>query len=339
MKLKAGQIKSLASQISKNYKGFLIYGTDVGTIQETARNILRLLGAQVSVTDITADRLKETPTLFWDEVTAISMFGDRHVIRFKNPSDTFAKEIDAFLTQDTGDTFVLMTADNLNTKSALVKACDAAEAIGCIGCYPQEEQDIRQTIQQILSENGYLIAPDALAFLSTSLGSDKGVTLSEIDKLMLYMGTEKQVTLAHAEASIGNGSAVSIDDLIMSALSGKPASVQKNYQLLLQEGTQPVAITRSFISKLNQLILVLSKIKKGEAVDSAIRATPPFIPFKYNNLWKKIVLSWPENSAYEALFIMLDAEKNCKTGLPAELICNRALTSLTQAGKKFLNLR
>lgn len=338
MKVKAGQLKALAPEISSSFKAFLIYGTDVGAIDETAARIQKMLSDKkpLAVTELTVERLRETPTLFWDEVGALSMFGDRHLIRMKNPTDTFAKELETYLSSDTGDVFVLITADNLNTKSALVKLCDSAVGVGALGCYPQEESDIRTTISGILSENGFVIAPEALTFLSQNLGADKGITLSEIDKLMLYMGDEKQVSLADAEAVIGNGSAVSMDDLMMHVLSGQASLAQKDFDLLQQEGVAAAQITRAFVLKINQLLLVLSKMKKGEPVDTAIRGTPPFIPFKYSSLWKRIVLSWPESYTMDALNIMLTAEKETKIGLPADLICNRALTSLTAAGKKFL---
>lgn len=338
MKIKAGQLKALASDLTSSFKAFLIYGTDTGAIDEAAGRIQKMLADQkpLAVTDLTVDRLRETPTLFWDEVGALSMFGDRRLIRFKNPSDTFVKEMEAYLNADTGDAFVLMTADNLNTKSALVKLADGADRMGSLGCYPQEENDVRATIAGILSENGFIVAPEALVYLAQNLGADKGITLSEIQKLMLFMGDEKQVTLAHAEAAVGNGSAVSVDDLIMHVLSGQAGPAQRDFELLLQEGTASAQLTRAFVMKLNQLLIVLSKMKKGEPVDTAIRGTPPFIPFKYGALWKRIVLSWPESYAMEALDLMLTAEKNVKSGLPADLVCNRALTGLTAAGKKFL---
>ena len=41
----------------------------------------------------------------------------------------------------------------------------------------------------------------------------------------------------------------------------------------------------------------------------------------------------------DALALLLQAERDCKSGLPAEVILNRTLTSLTAAGRKFMNAR
>lgn len=342
MKLKSPQIKTLASKIQKEFKGFLIYGPDTGAVKETAQAVIDLLNPPkdpYAVVSITSDRLKETPTLFWDEVNAISMFGGRRIIWFKNPTDAFTAEWETFLKTAQSDTFVVMTSDTLNTKSKLVKACDDADWAGCVACYPETEQDTKQTILSTLSAAGYLIDPDALALFASYLGADKAVTRSEINKLMIYLGAQKQVHVSDIQANIGNGASVTIDDLIYAAFSGNHSQVQRVYAILLQEGSQPVMMVRSLINKADQLMIVLSKMKRGEPVDAAIKGTYPFIPFQYAPTWKKIVMGWNEAAAADALALLLQAERDCKSGLPAEVILNRTLTSLTAAGRKFMNAR
>ncbi len=342
MKLKSPQIKTQSSVIQKDFKGFLVYGPDTGAVKETAQAVIDLINKDkdpYAVVVITSDKLKETPTLFWDEVNAISMFGGRRVVWFKNPTDAFVGEWENFLKNSTTDTFVVMTSDSLNTKSKLVKSADESGVAGCVACYPETEQDTRQTILSTLSAAGYLIEPDALALFASYLGADKAVTRSEIDKLMIYLGTQKQVKVADIQANISNGAAVTVDDLMYAAFSGNHAQAQRVYDLLLQEGTQPIMMVRSLINKADQLMIVLSKMKHGENVDVAIKGTYPFIPFQYANVWKKIVMGWNETAAAEALTLLLQAEKDCKSGLPAEIVFNRALTSLTSAGRKFISAR
>ncbi len=342
MKLKPSQIKSFTPQIQKDFKGCLVFGTDVGAIKETAQSIIQIINTDknpYAVVELSMDKLKEIPTAFWDEVNAISMFGGRRIIWFKNPSDTFASEWENFLKNDKGNTFVVLMSDSLNTKSKLVKICDEAKLAGSIACYPETEQDIKQTLLSSLSEEGYLIDADALALFASYLGADKAITRSEVNKLKTYLGNQKQIRLADIQACIGNGSSVVMDDMIYAALSGNHSQVQRVFNILLQEGTQPIMMIRSLMSKIDQLMIVLSKIKQGEQIDSAIKGTYPFIPFQYASLWKKIVMAWNENAVADALELLLQAEKDCKSGLPPEIILNRALTSLTAAGRRFVNAR
>ncbi len=339
MKLKTSQIKAKASLIQKSLKGFLIYGSDAGAVRETAQGLIDLVNVSknpYAVVSLSMEKLKETPTAFWDEAHSFSMFGGRRIIWFKNPTDAFSTDWEAFLKDQKTDAFVIMSSETLNTKSKLVKICNDDEKAGCVACYPETEQDTKQTILNMLSQQGYRITPEALALFASYLGADKAMTCSEISKLMTYLGSQKQVDVSDIVANIGNGAAVSVDDLMYAVLSGQHDRVQRVYDILLQEGIQPVMIVRTFINKVNQLMIVLSKIRTGETIDSSIKNTYPFIPFQYASLWRKIVMSWHEEAALEALEILLKAEKDCKSGFTAEVILNRALTSLTAAGAKIL---
>lgn len=335
MKLKSFQLEKTLSSL----KGILIYGTDTGAVAQSAQTVLKklgVLGDEFAIIKIDSDTLKETPTAFADELNAIGLFSSSRVIWFKNPTDTFIKEAEEFIDTYNGNTFVLMTSDSLNTKSKLVKAFDNAPTVGSLGCYPLNATDIRSLVQSTLSEAHLTISPDALSLLCSYLETDRGIISGELEKLILYMGDNVAISVQDITNAVGNGSSVTIDDLIYAVFGGKHVQVQHIFELLLAEGIQAVQITRSFILKVNTLLLILSKIKQGNTPEMAIKSTPPFIPFKYESIWRSVVTRWSEKDAKKALSLLLEAERDCKTGLPAEVICNRALTSLTNAGKKLL---
>ena len=342
MKIKTGQLNDYIAKASKGVYAYLFYGSDLGAVRDYANQVVAAgwkKSSNLEVVVLNADALKENPMRLKEEAASVSLFTSDRVLWLRNPPDNLLNELDDYLTNATSETPILViTSDSFNTKSKTVNLLNESPNAITLGCYLQEGAELRQTIQNVLSQSGYTIMPDAVAFLTESLGADKGATLSELSKLMLYKGDEKQITLDDAQACFAGSAPASMDELLMSALSGDAKTTQKKLNLLISEGTTSVAVIRAFLNKINQLLRVQGWMAQGAGVDEAIKKTPPFISFKYANLWKQIVLSWPTSFTVEAQKLAIEAEKNSKSGLPDDIVLARFTASICQGGKKFCRL-
>lgn len=342
MKIKSGQLNDSISKAYKSIYAYLFYGSDLGAVRDNANQVIaacRKKDAGVEINILTGEMLKENPNLLTEEAASESLFASKRILWVRNPPDNLLNELDSFLTNAKEDSPVLIiTSDSFNTKSKTVNLINESPVAIALGCYLQEGAELRQTIQNTLSTGGYSIMPDAMAFLNESLGADKGATLSELSKLMLYKGDEKQITLDDVQACFAGSAPTSMEELLMAALSGDAKTAQKKMTLLLEEGTTSVAIIRSFLMKFNQLLRIQGWLAQGLGADEAIKKTPPFISFKYANLFKQVVLSWPPSFTIEAQRLTIEAEKNSKSGLPDNLVLERFTASICQAGKKFCRL-
>lgn len=329
MKIKPFQIKKVFSP-SCSLWGGIFYGPDTGAVFRSIQEIIKILQIQPNdIVSLTTDLMKETPFLFFDEINAMSLFGGRRLVWVKNPQDSFVKDLESYSSQQKSNSFLIISSSSINTKSSLVRLCDSLENFISVGFYPENRQELKQTILNTLSQNAFVIQSSAVELLTSYLGADKGSTLSELEKLMLYMGEKRQIEEKDVWTCVGNGSVATIDDLMYSCLNGQHFLVQKNLSFLLQEGNDPITLIRSMIFKLEQLLITVSQ--KGEGSNSK---DVSFIPFKYLQMWKNIISFWDCAAASEALAFMLQAERDCKTTLPSEVICNRVFTSLTAVGKK-----
>lgn len=340
MKIKQQNFSSYLKDILK-IPVFLLYGTDTGEVSDIKQKIISTIqkNQDIEIINLNNDIIKNNPSAFWDEVGAISMFSATRIVVYKNPSDTFLQTCDDFLKKEIPNVYLIITSDTFSTKSALVKYLDGEKNALSIGCYQQEGKDVMQTIISTLSSKGYQILPDAAQHMTSLLGIDKGVTLSEIEKLITYMGPDnKKITLQDVENCAINAVSTPMDDLVIAVLAGNSSFFQKKWTLLMQEGISTVAITRSFINRINNLITSIQKVNQRTPIDTILKTTQPFIPYKYKEIWTSIITTWSKKNAFEALSLILDAERDCKTGLPAELICNRALTTLCGAARKIKRL-
>ena len=339
MKIKPAQFKDYVQKAGKSIICFLFYGSDLGAVNDSAIQIIKFLKTQKTPPEeviLTSDSIKENPNRLSEEAASVSLFTSKKIIWLKNPSDTLLNEINDYLEQAKENTPVLIiTSDSFNTKSKTVSLINDAPNAIALGCYVQEGADLRATITSVLQGQGFLIEPDAVQFLCESLGADKGATLSELDKLMLYKGNEKRICLEDVAACFAGSAVATSDDLWAFSLTGNLDKAQKKMNLLLAEGATAVSIIRIFLYKFQQLIRVQALIADGTNTDDAIKKVPPFIPFKYATTWRQIVLSWQPNFVKEAFYLTMEAEKNAKSGLPEQLVLKRFIGSLSQAGKKF----
>lgn len=340
MKIKASQLSDNVNFAGSKVFGFLFFGSDFGASMDFAQKTIAAIKTKqknCEVQTILPEQIKEDAGVLRNEVASVSLFSASKIIWLKSPPDSFVGELEWYFEYDALQKPVLIvSSDSFNTKSKTVALFNDEKNAVALASYLQEAADLRQTITDVIRQNGYVLQADALSFLQESLGADKGATLSELDKLMLYKGNEdKQITLQDAKACFAGSAPASMDELLMAALTGQAMLAQKKLTLLLQDGTTVVAILRSFLGKVNQLIRVQGYIAEGFSADEAIKKVPPFISFKQLPQWKQVVLSWSTKAAVEALKMTIEAEKNTRSNLPDVLILRRYVASMTQAGKKF----
>ena len=328
---------SLTVDAISRMPSLFVFGADIGGIADAAQTALNLLGAKKNgfdVIKITPDDLKAVPSLFWDEVSSMSLLASKRIVHLCNPSDTFEKELALYLQKPAPGVFVLVTSDTLNTKSAIYRLYKADPKAAALGCYLPTLSELKSTIQSFLLQRGLSIEPNALAQLAAYEGADRQVTLSDLDKLCVYIGDKKQITLADVEALIGNNAKVSTDDIFFALLKGDDLGVQRMTELLLQDGTNSVTLIRAILSRMMQLLSIRAKVAKGADMDTASRAAVPFIPFTYKEAWRSALSVLSSVQIQNMIHVLLETEKQMKSGLPMDLMAQRALLQLTEQRKK-----
>jgi DNA polymerase-3 subunit delta len=96
-----------------------------------------------------------------------------------------------------------------------------------------------------LKSRGLSIDEGALNFAVSRLGSDRGITRSELEKLSLYAMGEKTVTEEHVSAVMGDESELRMDEALDAAGEGDFSRLDKRLAQLWAAGTNPVAVLRA----------------------------------------------------------------------------------------------
>ena len=344
MKVQPWQIDAFLRAPDPKTRAVLIYGSDAGLVSERAdalaRSVVEDLSDPFLVAEISPAALREVPTLIADEAASISLTGGRRVVRVRNAVDATVGPLKLVLDDSPGDGLVIVQAGALSTRAALRKLFESAANAVAIACFADDAQTLDRLIHDTLAIRGISASHDAAAYLGANLGADRGLSRSELEKLALYVGEGGTVSLEDAMASVGNSSAVSLDNLVMAAASGDGFAADKALSRSYQEGVKPVTVLRALGRHLTKLHLTRAKMEAGVTVDAAMKAIRPPLFFKLAPAFRDQLRKWNARKLIVASGLVLEAERHCKqTGAPAQALCGRTILQISRLALSGLQRR
>lgn len=311
----------------------LFYGPDQGLVREraetAAKSVVPDLSDPFRVTEFSDGVLESDPARLFDEAAAISMLGGRRLLRVRGAGNALAKLFDDFLDEHAGDALVVVEAGDLAKTAALRKAFEESDSGAAISCYRDSEEQVANVVRSALKAEGIAIAPDALDEAVSRLGSDRGVTRQEIEKLALYGRGLKQLAAEDVIAVIGDESETRLEDVCYAAGEGDYPTLDRELEKLWSAGTSPAQIIRAALSHFQRVLLVKVAASRGESIDGAMRKGWPQIHFSRIQSFKSQVGNWSEERLLDASDLLLETEALTRTtAVPAEAVTSRALFTI-----------
>ncbi len=316
----------------------LIYGPDAGLVRERLNALTKAVAGTLDdpfrVSEFTAGVLKEDPARLGDEAAALAFTGGRRVVRVRDATDTTADALVKFVEEPVGGALVLVAADDLSPRSKLRLAFEKSDRAAALPCYADSAQSLDGVIRETLKGAGMTISGDALSWLTDRLGGDRELSRRELEKLVVYMGAEKNITEEDAMACIGDTAAMSLDDLIFAVGDGDQATVQRVFGRLTSEGTSAISILTSVARHVLRLHETRGRVAEGKNLESALMSLRPPVFFKYKARFSAQANKWTEALLARALELLNDAEMTAKsTDMPAEAVIERALIQIANVAR------
>lgn len=339
MKISGRAVAGFLADPPAQVRAVLVFGPDDGLVRE---RVAALIAAVLDdpkdpfrLVELTGAELKTDPARLADEGAALSMTGGRRVVRVRGATDSVQKAFAALLDQPAGDALVIADAGDLPARSSLRKYLEGLDRAAVLACYPDEGRSLDQVVGASLAAVGLQADPDAKVYLAAHLGSDRLVTRSEIEKLALYMGQDKRVTLEAARSAVGDSGAVSLDALLAALGSGDQKGVDLAVDRVFAEGTAPVGLLRAVNRHFQRLHLAVGYTEQGVPPDQAMKRLRPPVIFKLADAFRTQMRLWSGTRIARTFDLLAEAEAECKTtGLPAETICRRTLMRIAQASRR-----
>jgi DNA polymerase-3 subunit delta len=316
----------------------LVFGPDAGLVQERAEKLLKTVVGDLTdpfnSVDMNEAALLADPARLFDEAAAISMLGGRRVIRIRGASNELADLLESFLEEHHGDALVVLEAGDLNKSSALRKLFEGDAKAAAIPCYADSDRDLGDVVREELRTQGFTLAPGAVEEAVSRLGSDRGVTRRELEKLALYAHGRKQISADDIRAVMGDESQARSESAFDAAGSGEYARLDLELERLWIADTAPAQVIRGAMGHFQRLMLAKEGMARGEQLDAVMRKFFPPIHFSRADSFKAQARNWNAERLADALDLLLEAEALSRTtAVPAHAVTGRTLLTIAALAK------
>ncbi len=294
--LKTAGLPGLLKSGAEKLDAFLVHGTDAGQVAEIARSIAARLSKATDppgeILRLSEQDLSATPGRLASEARSLAMFGGRAVVLVRQGPQLTPALFEELLGGPPLAAYVIVEAGNLKRDAKLRQIFEKAKNAAAIACYGADSRSLAQMIREEVRAAGLTIAPDAADRLGHLLGADWAVSRAEITKLTLYAEGEKEITLAHVEAVVGDASAHAFDAAIHETLSGNAAAALAHLEGLVSAGTPASVYLTVFHGHLQKLHALLAAIDAGASFESAAARMRPPLHFRQKDSLKAQSARW-----------------------------------------------
>ncbi|WNK00238.1 DNA polymerase III subunit delta [Thalassospiraceae bacterium LMO-JJ14] len=342
MKLGGAKAASFVKSPDAKVRGVLLFGPDAGLIRERAKALIEYFADAsdpFAITELGGDALRKDGALLSDAANAMSLMGSAAVVNVRDITDSVVDVVAGWLDAGAGVHPAIFEAGELSPRSKIRSLFESRSDAAAIGCYPDEGRDLAGVVREHFSAASVRLDNDALPILLARLGTDRLAVRQELDKLIMYAGgpgSDAVITAADIITVIGDAKTASLDDIAFAVGGGDQNALGTAMDRAFSEGATAVGVIRAVQRHLDRLHQAKSHAARDGNMQGAIKKLRPPVFFKVTGAFESQARAWAPNDLARALHLLLETERDCKSGLDIErAICERALLQLTQAARRF----
>ncbi|MEK9672113.1 MAG: DNA polymerase III subunit delta [Rhodospirillaceae bacterium] len=316
----------------------LLYGPDQGLVKERSTQVTQAAGDAgdpFGKVELSEKQVVDDAGLLAAERSALVFGGGRRVIVLTGATDRSADAVEQACSAP-GDGLVVVEASDLPPRSKLRKFCETSDRAAAVACYADDPGTLAEVAKTAAAYRGLHFNREALQLFTGSLGNDRMITRSEIDKLMTYIGAreDREISVDDVRASIAENEPTGISDLLAGVARGDLGAVLDGYQKCLEDGMNAVALARILQRFFQRLHAASRTVAKGTPPARAVDSMRPPIFFKEKPLYVRALSRYRPTDLGQALNVLTVAEKACKSGRgPDTDICERAVLQVARLGR------
>ncbi|MBN1324850.1 MAG: DNA polymerase III subunit delta [Alphaproteobacteria bacterium] len=292
-------------------RALLIYGMDAGQVDEFCDKAIEKTEIEKdNLFAIDSNDLKEKQDALFTEACSHSMFGGRKMVIISNAGDSDAKQISELIEHTSLDAIVVVTAGELRAGGGLRSFFENGENIAALPCYTDDARTLATLIQKDLFAAGIKqITPDAMGYMTSHLGGDRGITRSFLTKIALYVDDKKTVELEDVEKCLPDTGAADTDEFLFSLTAGHIHQTMTALDRLFYDNSEPNMLVRMLDSHFKRLMMAV------------VEGQMPRLFWKVADKFNQAVKIWPESEITGVLVRLNELEKQFRTtGMPAEIL-------------------
>ncbi len=334
--IKAHEAERTLTRLDPAWRLVLIYGPDAGLVSERAGALAR--GSVDDPTDafqlirMDGDAVAADPLKLADEANTIGLFGGRRAIRVSPTSKPLLAAVEPLLTTPSQDALVIVEAGDLQRSNPLRTACEKARTALAVPCYGDAARDLGTIIDEMVRAAGKSIDRNTREHLASLLGGDRQTSRREIEKLLLFVGTEPAVLSDHVDAVVGDTAQREQAMLVDAVFAGKLPILDLAQAKLGSEGLDPGVMLGAVLRQALALLKARQSVDGGRPVREVVAGMR--LPYPRIATTEAALNSWSVARLNEAVGLLgtaiLGTRQNAEMG---RAIATRALWTLARLGR------
>ncbi len=296
----------------KTVKAVLLYGPDAGQVDELCDKAVEILQIdRDNLFSVDASEFNDKQDAVFAEGCSPSMFGGQKMIIISDAGDSLAKNISDLIFHPGLCATVIVCAGELRSGGGLRSLFEDGTDIAALPCYTDDARTLATLIRETLSASAGIdqITPDAMEYMTTHLGGDRGITRGFLSKIALYVADKKIVELDDVEKCLPDTNASDIDDYLYSLTAGYVQQTMIALDRLMYDNVEPNKLIRMLDIHFQKLLFAIAD---GQM---------PRLFWKVSDKFNRAVKIWTEADVDSVLIRLNELERQLRTtGMPPEIL-------------------
>ncbi|MBR6363564.1 MAG: DNA polymerase III subunit delta [Alphaproteobacteria bacterium] len=293
-------------------RAVLIYGPDAGLVDELCDKSIEVLGIEKdNIFALDSAELRDKQDALFAEACTPSMFGGRKMVIISNAGDSDSKTIKDLIEHPGLDAMVIVTAGDLRSGGSLRTLFESGDNVAAVACYTDDAKTLETLIRNELFTVAGIkqISPDAMIYMTTHLGGDRGITRGFLGKIALYVDDKKTIDLDDVEKCLPDTGASNTDDFLYSLTAGHIQQTMLALDRLLYDGAEHNMMVRMLDRHFKTLLTAV--------VDGQL----PRLFWKVADKFKVAMKIWTADDISAVLIRLNELEAQIRTtGMPSEIL-------------------
>lgn len=271
---------------------YLLYGEekyDLNAKVEKIKKEFSNLEIGVNLFYVNSENVDELESM----VQGVTFFGSEKLIIIKNTNLKFNVELLKDLDEDVK---VIIIEDSVDKRLSDYKTL--SKIAECIEYKHPDEKEMVSYITNVLGKYGVRISYEDASYMQSVCGEDKSNIINELQKLVIFVGDEKQVTKETIDAVCSKTLNAKIFDVLENIINKKKTLAINELNTLLQQKEPIVKIYIMLYKQFKQLYQIKILKQKGEKDIAKALGIHPFVVKKLSSSADKYKESELKNIIY-----------------------------------------
>lgn len=279
------QSNSLGNEQILRFNSFLIYGPNIGKVDDIIKKITRILkndwDKQLSLIHFNSEIENKNKDFIDEQLNSEDLFGNKKAIICSFETiGVLSKKLNFKKLKESKFVKLIIRTGAIEKKNVARQLFEKSENSLCIPCYEDNEIEKKTIFLNMLNKASINIPDEIFSSLDFREFKERNILRQNAEKIICHILGGKKKLGENFKFIINEFSAFSMDELIYSVFSGNINFFEKSYQSIFNQGKNQITILNAFSRHAQKLKLYLSYYNKNKNVEFSLRKLYPPIFFK-----------------------------------------------------------